>query len=60
MPLLLLLYVRFVDGYECWGGFSKRGFENWWPMVCLYFCFVILYSHDILAKDTKIMTLAAT
>jgi multidrug resistance protein, MATE family len=29
MPILLLLYVLFVAGYECWGGFSKRAFTNW-------------------------------
>jgi len=29
MPVFLLLYVLFVDGYQCWGGFSKRAFTNW-------------------------------
>jgi multidrug resistance protein, MATE family len=29
MPALLLLYVMFVDGSQCWGGFSKRAFTNW-------------------------------
>jgi multidrug resistance protein, MATE family len=29
MPLLLLLYVRFVDGSQCWGGFSRRAWSNW-------------------------------
>lgn len=42
MPLLLFLYVRFVDGYECWGGFTKRGFENWWPMVRACFLSTIM------------------
>ncbi len=29
MPVLLLLYVCFIDGSQCWGGFSKRIFSNW-------------------------------
>lgn len=29
MPILLLLYVRFVDGSQCWGGFTKRALYNW-------------------------------
>jgi multidrug resistance protein, MATE family len=29
MPLLLVLYVWFVDGYQCWGGFSRRALTNW-------------------------------
>lgn len=29
MPLLLYLYVVFVDGSQCWGGFSSRAWSNW-------------------------------
>lgn len=29
MPILLLLYVTFVDGSQCWGGFTKRALSNW-------------------------------
>jgi multidrug resistance protein, MATE family len=29
MPLLLLLYVVFIDGSQCWGGFSRRALTNW-------------------------------
>jgi MATE family multidrug resistance protein len=35
LPLFLFLYVRFIDGMECWGGFSKRALHNWWPMIKL-------------------------
>ncbi|KAI9705403.1 MAG: hypothetical protein M1836_006158 [Candelina mexicana] len=35
LPLCLLLYVRFIDGKDCWGGFSMRAFEHWGPMVRL-------------------------
>ena len=36
MPLLLFLYVRFIGGSDCWGGFSKKAWQNWWPMVILH------------------------
>lgn len=29
LPTLLFLYVYFVDGRQCWGGFSKRALTNW-------------------------------
>lgn len=29
LPTLLFLYVYFVDGKQCWGGFSKRALTNW-------------------------------
>jgi multidrug resistance protein, MATE family len=29
LPILLILYVQFVEGSECWGGFSMRAFTNW-------------------------------
>ncbi|KAK5175375.1 ethionine resistance protein [Saxophila tyrrhenica] len=28
--LLLLAYARFVNGWECWGGFDRRCFQNLW------------------------------
>lgn len=45
MAVLLILYVmydslirgtfdfRFIDGKEAWGGFSKKAFRNWGPMI---------------------------
>lgn len=39
MPVLLFLYVWCIDGYQCWGGFSKRAFKNWGEFFfCLLFC----------------------
>lgn len=35
LPIVLFLYVRFVDGHQCWGGFSKRALTNWWSMIRL-------------------------
>lgn len=29
LPILLVLYVRFFEGAECWKGFSKKAFNNW-------------------------------
>jgi hypothetical protein len=29
LPLLLILYVRLFEGYECWKGFSRKAFSNW-------------------------------
>ncbi|KAK3312225.1 mate-domain-containing protein [Apodospora peruviana] len=37
LPLLLMLYVRLFEGMECWGGFSKKAFSNWGPMIKLAF-----------------------
>jgi len=37
LPILLLLYVRFVDGRQCWNGFTKKAFRNWGkflPSLC--------------------------
>jgi MATE family multidrug resistance protein len=33
LPLLLFLYVRFVDGRQCWNGFTKRAFHNWGKFI---------------------------
>lgn len=35
MPVLLGLYVKFVDGKQCWGGISPSIFQNWGPMFKL-------------------------
>ena len=29
LPLLLFLYVYFVDGHQCWNGLTKKAFHNW-------------------------------
>lgn len=29
LPVLLFLYVRFVDGKQCWNGFTWKAFHNW-------------------------------
>lgn len=34
-PILLVAYVYFVDGKQCWGGFSKRALTNWGELFLL-------------------------
>jgi MATE family multidrug resistance protein len=29
LPLFLFCYVYFVDGKQCWNGFTKKAFKNW-------------------------------
>ncbi|KAH8679002.1 mate-domain-containing protein [Tricladium varicosporioides] len=36
LPLLLLLYVRFIDGRQCWNGLTKRAFHNWGKSFLLW------------------------
>ncbi|CAK7224406.1 hypothetical protein SBRCBS47491_005540 [Sporothrix bragantina] len=57
MPLLLLVYVYFVDGAQCWGGFSKRIFSNWGPMIKLALPGMIMIEAEYFAFE--ILTLAA-
>ncbi|KJZ72200.1 hypothetical protein HIM_08465 [Hirsutella minnesotensis 3608] len=35
MPVLLVVYVLLVDGSQCWGGFTRKTFSNWGPMMRL-------------------------
>lgn len=35
--LLLLVYTWRIDGYQCWGGFSKDALRGLWPMTKLAF-----------------------
>ncbi|KAF3902985.1 hypothetical protein ABW20_dc0106018 [Dactylellina cionopaga] len=58
MPLLLFLYVRFVQGSECWGGFSRKALKNWSPMVKLALPGLIMILSEFLAFE--LLTLAAS
>ena len=58
LPVLLFLYVRFVDGSQCWGGFSRRAFSNWGVMVRLALPGMIMVEAEWLAFE--IMTLLAS
>jgi MATE family multidrug resistance protein len=43
LPLLLFLYVRFVEGMECWNGFSRRALDNWGEDLQVVFDWVSSY-----------------
>ncbi|KAG6004142.1 hypothetical protein E4U21_001359 [Claviceps maximensis] len=57
LPILLFLYVVFVDGKQCWGGFSRRALSNWWVMIRLALPGMIMVEAEWLAFE--IMTLLA-
>ncbi|KAF7510766.1 hypothetical protein GJ744_005866 [Endocarpon pusillum] len=58
MPICLFLYIRFVDGMECWGGLSRKAFKNWGPMVRLALPGLIMVMTEYLAFE--FLTLAAS
>jgi MATE family, multidrug and toxin extrusion protein len=57
LPLFLFLYVYFITGLECWGGFSSNALKNWAPMVKLALPGLAMFMSEILAFE--ILTLAA-
>lgn len=57
MPLLLFLYVYFIDGSQCWGGFTWRIFSNWGPMIKLALPGMIMVEAEFFAFE--ILTLGA-
>jgi MATE family multidrug resistance protein len=58
MPLMLFLYVRFIDGYQCWGGFDRRALKNWMPMIKLALPGLIMVLAEFLAFE--ILTLSSS
>ncbi|EDU46240.1 Na+-driven multidrug efflux pump [Pyrenophora tritici-repentis] len=58
LPLLLFLYIRYVDGYQCWGGFDKRALRNWMPMIKLALPGLIMVLAEFLAFE--ILTLSSS
>jgi MATE family multidrug resistance protein len=59
MPILLLLYVRFIapNGMECWPGFTNKAFRNWGPMIRLALPGLVMVLAEFLAFE--ILTLAS-
>ena len=51
MPLLLFLYVYFIDGAECWNGFTKRALGNWGPMIRLALPGLLMVLSECLAFE---------
>jgi putative MATE family efflux protein len=58
LPMSLFLYVYFIDGRQCWGGFSRAALKNWLPMVKLALPGLIMVLAEFLAFE--ILTLAAS
>jgi multidrug resistance protein, MATE family len=58
LPLCLWLYVYFVDGRECWNGFTKQAFHNWYPMIRLAVPGFVMVISEFLAFE--ILTLASS
>ncbi|ODV90817.1 hypothetical protein CANCADRAFT_44452 [Tortispora caseinolytica NRRL Y-17796] len=58
MALLLLLYVRYVDGWKCWNGFSRQAFVNWSPMIKLAIPGFVMVEAEYMAFE--ILTLASS
>lgn len=58
MPVMLFLYVRYIDGYQCWGGFDRRALRNWMPMIKLALPGLIMVLAEFLAFE--ILTLSSS
>ncbi|EEU40239.1 uncharacterized protein NECHADRAFT_34138 [Fusarium vanettenii 77-13-4] len=58
LPIFLFLYVRFIDGRQCWGGFSRRALSNWWVMIRLALPGMIMVEAEWLAFE--ILTLCSS
>lgn len=58
LPVFLFLYVYFVDGYQCWGGFDRRALKNWMPMIKLALPGLVMVLAEFMAFE--ILTLSAS
>ncbi|EPS38065.1 hypothetical protein H072_8208 [Dactylellina haptotyla CBS 200.50] len=58
MPLMLFLYVALFRGSECWGGFSKKAWKNWSPMIKLALPGLVMILSEFVAFE--LLTLAAS
>ncbi|KAK3694390.1 mate-domain-containing protein [Podospora appendiculata] len=58
LPFLLFLYVRFVEGMECWNGLSRKALTNWGPMIRLALPGMIMVEAQYFAFE--VLTLGAS
>lgn len=58
LPLGLLLYVRFVAGRACWGGWSRGALRSWGPMIRLSLPGLVMILAEYFAFE--VLTLAAS
>jgi multidrug resistance protein, MATE family len=57
-PLLLFLYVLFIDGRECWNGVTVKAFRNWGTMIKLALPGFIMLEAEYVAFE--LLTLGAS
>ncbi|KAL1901161.1 hypothetical protein Cpir12675_000650 [Ceratocystis pirilliformis] len=58
LPIMLFLYIYFIDGRQCWGGFSRRALANWLPMIKLAIPGLIMLEAEYVAFE--LLVFAAT
>lgn len=58
MAIMLFMYVAFIDGKQCWPGFSPKALTGWGRMVKLAIPGVIMVEAEFLAFE--VLTLAAS
>lgn len=58
MPMLLFLYVYFIDGAECWNGVTTRALRNWGPMIRLALPGLVMVEAECLAFE--VLTLGSS
>ncbi|KAK9437062.1 MATE efflux family protein [Metarhizium brunneum] len=51
LALLLILYIKLVNGYQCWGGLSLKAFSNWRPMIFLALPGMVMVAAEWLIFD---------
>ncbi|EFY87296.1 MATE efflux family protein subfamily [Metarhizium acridum CQMa 102] len=51
LAILLILYIKLVNGYQCWGGLSLKAFSNWRPMVDLALPGMVMVAAEWLIFD---------
>lgn len=51
MFILLLLYVIYIDGLKCWGGFSKKCFTHWRDLSHLAISGIVMLEAEELSYE---------
>ncbi|KAL2131957.1 hypothetical protein VTI74DRAFT_4412 [Chaetomium olivicolor] len=57
LPLLLVLYAWVIEGSDCWGGWNRKAFKNWGPMIRLAFPGMIMVAAQFTVLE--VLTIAA-
>lgn len=58
LALFLFLYVQFVDGKQCWNGFTVEAFRNWGVMTRLALPGLLMLEAEFVAFE--VLTLSAS